>query len=92
LVGGLLLLWIAVKLITDDSHGDDEIQASDQLWYAVRTVAIADAVMSLDNVLAIAAVAKDNTTMLILGLVISIPLIVAGASIIMKLLEKLPIL
>lgn len=92
LVGGLLLLWIAVKLITDDSHSDDEIQASDQLWYAVRTVAIADAVMSLDNVLAIAAVAKDNTTMLIAGLVISIPLIVAGASIIMKLLEKLPIL
>ena len=92
LVGGLLLLWIAVKLITDDGHGGDEIKASDQLWYAVRTVAIADAVMSLDNVLAIAAVAKSNTAMLVIGLVISIPLIVAGASLIMKLLEKLPIL
>jgi YjbE family integral membrane protein len=91
-VGALLLLWIAVKLVTDDGGGDDKIQASDQLWYAVRTVAIADAVMSLDNVLAIAAVARDNKFMLIFGLVISIPLIVAGASLIMKMLEKFPIL
>ena len=91
-VGALLLLWIAVKLVTDEGGDDDKIQASDQLWYAVRTVAIADAVMSLDNVLAIAAVARDNKFMLIFGLVISIPLIVAGATLIMKMLERFPIL
>jgi YjbE family integral membrane protein len=92
LVGAVLLLWIAVKLVTDDGGEGDNIQASDQLWYAVRTVAIADAVMSLDNVLAIAAVARDNKLMLVFGLLISIPLIVAGASLIMKMLEKFPIL
>jgi YjbE family integral membrane protein len=92
LVGGVLLFWIAVKLITDNSEGDDHVQASDKLWYAVRTVAIADAVMSLDNVLAIAAVARDSKAMLVLGLLISIPLIVAGASLIMKMLERFPLL
>ncbi|MCA0317339.1 MAG: TerC family protein [Proteobacteria bacterium] len=92
LAGGALLVWIAIKLVTDEAGDDDHIRSSDQLWYAVRTVAIADAVMSLDNVLAIAAVARDSRVMLVLGLIISIPLIVAGASLIMKLLEKLPIL
>jgi YjbE family integral membrane protein len=92
LAGGLLLFWIAVKLVTDEGEGDDHIQASDKLFHAVKTVAIADAVMSLDNVLAIAAVARDSKAMLVIGLVISIPLIVAGASLIMKLLERLPIL
>jgi YjbE family integral membrane protein len=91
IAGGLLLLWVAVKLITDDGEGD-EITASDKLFHAVRTIAIADVVMSLDNVLAIAAVARDNTVMLILGLAISIPLIVAGAALIMKMLERFPIL
>ncbi|MBL8570485.1 MAG: TerC family protein [Phreatobacter sp.] len=92
LAGGALLVWIAIKLVTDEAGDDDHIRSSDQLWYAVRTVAIADAVMSLDNVLAIAAVARDSRFMLVLGLIISIPLIVAGASLIMKLLERLPIL
>lgn len=92
LAGGALLVWIAIKLVTDEAGDDDHIRSSDQLWYAVRTVAIADAVMSLDNVLAIAAVARDSRVMLVLGLIISIPLIVAGASLIMKLLERLPIL
>jgi len=68
------------------------VQQTEQLWHAIRTVAIADAVMSLDNVLAIAAVAKDSTTLLIVGLVISVPLIVAGSAIIMTLLGRLPIL
>lgn len=92
LAGGLLLFWIAVKLVTDEGEGEGHVQASDKLFHAVRTVAIADAVMSLDNVLAIAAVARDSKAMLVIGLVISIPLIVAGASLIMKLLERLPIL
>ena len=68
------------------------VKETDRLWHAVRTVAIADAVMSLDNVLAIAAVAKDSTPLLILGLAISIPLIIAGAALIMALLARFPIL
>ncbi|MFN3855332.1 MAG: TerC family protein [Phreatobacter sp.] len=92
IVGALLLFWIAVKLVTDEGSDEDQIQASDRLWYAVRTVAIADAVMSLDNVLAIAAVARDSKLMLVVGLLVSIPLIVAGASLIMKMLERFPIL
>jgi YjbE family integral membrane protein len=92
LAGGALLFWIAVKLVTDEGGDGDHVEASDKLWYAVRTVAIADAVMSLDNVLAIAAVARDSKAMLVVGLIISIPLIVAGASLIMKMLERFPIL
>jgi YjbE family integral membrane protein len=92
ILGGCLLLWIAVKLILgDDEHGGD-VKETDRLWHAVRTVAIADAVMSLDNVLAIAAVAKDSMPLLMLGLAISIPLIIAGAALIMALLARFPIL
>ena len=91
--GALLLVWIAVKLLTEDGEGDDDkIAASDRLWHAVRTVAIADMVMSLDNVLAIAAVAKGNLPMLVFGLAVSIPLIVAGATLVMALLSRFPIL
>ena len=94
IVGGCLLLWISVKLVLgeDEEGGGSAVQQTEQLWHAIRTVAIADAVMSLDNVLAIAAVAKDSTTLLIVGLVISVPLIVAGSAIIMALLGRLPIL
>jgi YjbE family integral membrane protein len=92
IVGGCLLLWIAVKLVLgEDDHGGD-VKETDRLWQAVRTVAIADAVMSLDNVLAIAAVAKDSTPLLMIGLAISIPLIIAGAALIMALLSRFPIL
>ena len=93
LVGGCLLLWIAVKLVLgEDEDSGGVVKQTEQLWHAIRTVAIADAVMSLDNVLAIAAVAKDSMTMLIVGLVISVPLIVAGSAVIMALLGRLPIL
>ena len=93
IVGGCLLLWISVKLVLgEDEDGGGVVQQTARLWHAIRTVAIADAVMSLDNVLAIAAVAKDSTTLLIAGLVISVPLIVAGSAIIMALLGRLPIL
>ncbi|GIL41326.1 TerC family protein [Roseiterribacter gracilis] len=91
LLGGLLLLWVAVKLLTDQND-ESHLQSPDRIWSAVRTVAIADAVMSLDNVLAIAAVAQNSMALLILGLAISIPLIVAGASLIMRLLDRLPLL
>ena len=93
IVGGCLLLWISVKLVLgEDEEGGGVVHQTERLWHAIRTVAIADAVMSLDNVLAIAAVAKDSTTLLIVGLVISVPLIVAGSAIIMALLGRLPIL
>jgi len=92
IVGGCLLLWISVKLVLGEDEEGGVVQQTEQLWHAIRTVAIADAVMSLDNVLAIAAVADDSTTLLIVGLVISVPLIVAGSAIIMALLGRLPIL
>ncbi|MGO4738264.1 TerC family protein [Bosea sp. 2KB_26] len=93
IAGAVLLFWIAVKLVLEDGEGDeDAIAASSKLWKAVQTVAIADIVMSLDNVLAIAAVAKDSLPLLVAGLVISIPLIVVGASLITRLLAQFPLL
>ena len=93
IVGALLLVWIAVKLIIEDGESDENaVAASSKLWKAVQTVAIADIVMSLDNVLAIAAVAKDSIPLLVSGLIISIPLIVLGASLITSLLTRFPIL
>jgi len=90
-VGGVLLLWIAVKLLVGE-EGEGSVKQTDRLWHAVWTIAVADAVMSLDNVLAIAAVAQDSTLLLVLGLAISIPLIIAGAAVIMALLDRLPVL
>ena len=93
LIGGVLLLYIAIKLLLGEEADEDSIEAKGNLWGAVRTVAIADMVMSLDNVLAIAAAAgKDNTPLIIAGLAMSIPLIVAGAALITTLLHRFPIL
>lgn len=92
IIGGCLLLWIAVKLILGEDEQGDELKETDRLWHAVRTVVIADAVMSLDNVLAIAAVAKGSIVLLVVGLAISVPLIVAGSALIMSLLARFPIL
>lgn len=97
LVGGVLLLWIAVKLLGPEENGKgNEVQAVDNLWRAIRIVAIADVVMSLDNVIAIAAVAErfeapHNYALLMFGLAVSIPLIMAGAAIVMALLERFPV-
>jgi YjbE family integral membrane protein len=92
LVGGLALLWIAIKLVVPDDEGEGEIEAAENLWRAVRIVAIADIVMSLDNVIAIAAAAKGNMLLIVFGLTISIPMIVAGAAVLMMIMEKYPIL
>ncbi len=93
MLGGLALLYIAIDLINPDD-GDDEskVKAHDTLWRAVVTVAVADMVMSLDNVVAIAAVAKGNWTLLTLGLAISIPMIIVGAALITALFERFPFL
>ncbi|WP_406856481.1 TerC family protein [Alsobacter sp. KACC 23698] len=93
ILGSILLLWVAVKLITEDEEADDDaVKASERLLSAIWTIAVADMVMSLDNVLAIAAIAKDNMALMALGLVISIPLIVAGATLIMALLARFPLM
>ena len=91
--GALLLLWIAVKLlIEEDGEEGAGHEAHDNLFAAVKTILVADIVMSLDNTLAIAGVAKGNWTLLITGLVLSIPLIVFGSTISMKLIARFPII
>jgi YjbE family integral membrane protein len=92
LVGGLALFYIAAKLLVPEEADEDDVEAVEHLWRAVRIVAIADIVMSLDNVIAIAAAAQGSLLLLVLGLGISIPLIVAGAALIMTLLDRFPIL
>jgi len=92
LVGGLALLWIAAKLLVPEHEDDEGVQSAAHLWAAVRIVVVADIVMSLDNVIAVAAAAGGSVPLLVLGLAISIPLIVAGAALIMALLTRLPIL
>ncbi|MBN2983343.1 MULTISPECIES: TerC family protein [Cohnella] len=88
-VGGLVLLWIAYKLLVqEDSHED--IQASDSLWGAIRTIVIADAAMGLDNVIAVAGAAHGNDLLVILGLLISIPIVVWGSTLFVKLLGRFP--
>jgi len=91
-VGGLLLFWIAIKLAKGEEEAHGDIAASDNLWKAVRTIAIADAVMSLDNVLAIAAAARGHFELFIFGLLLTIPLIIFGANMLSKVLERFPIL
>jgi YjbE family integral membrane protein len=91
-VGSLLLFWIAVKLLAEDGADDKNIKDSTNIWGAVQTIAIADLVMSLDNVLAIAAAAKGSWSLIILGLTISVPLIVFGATLVMFLLNRMPVL
>jgi YjbE family integral membrane protein len=91
-VGGVLLLWIGVKLIADDEDDDKTVKASDRLWSAVRTVIIADLVMSVDNVLGVAAAAKGSVPLLVFGLLVSIPLVIAGSQIILKLIERFPMI
>ena len=89
LVGGALLLWIGVKLVLQE---DDEanIKAHDNIWAAIWTIIVADAVMSLDNAIAIAAAARGDFVLIIIGLVISIPIIIVGATLISKLLDRFP--
>lgn len=97
-VGGLLLIWIGVKLLMPQDEGEDHgnIQSSDKLWAAVKTVIVADLVMSVDNVLAIAGAAESagqhQLPLVIFGLLVSIPIIVAGSQIVLKLMDRFPII
>ncbi|NID15611.1 TerC family protein [Luteibacter yeojuensis] len=91
LVGGLLLLPIAWKLLKPGEH-DPEVSAASGFWSAIRTIVVADALMGLDNVLAIAGAAKGHMGLVVLGLAISVPLVVWGSTLILKLIHRFPII
>jgi YjbE family integral membrane protein len=93
IIGSLLLFWIAVKLMLPEEGGHGEtVKSGNSLMSAIRTIVIADAVMSLDNVIAIAAASHGRVELLVLGLLISIPLIVYGSTLVLKALERFPLL
>lgn len=92
MVGGALLLWIAVKLLVGEEADDNAIAGHPSLWRAVWTIIVADVVMSLDNVLAIAAAAHGSHLLIILGLAISIPIVVMSSTLIVSVLNRMPIL
>ncbi len=98
LVGALLLVWIGVKLIApDDEGGHGDVQASDKLWAAVKTVIVADLVMSVDNVIAIAGAAEGaggdhKMPLVVFGLLVSIPIIVWGSQLVIKLMDRFPMI
>jgi YjbE family integral membrane protein len=90
LIGSVLLLWIGTKLLIPEDD-DPNITASENLWVAIRTILVADLVMSLDNVIAVAAAAGGHWGLLIIGLAISIPLVIFGATLLVKVMERWPI-
>ena len=93
LAGSIALVWIAIKLLAPQAHDEEgTTEAAHDLWRAVWIVVVADIVMSLDNVIAVAAVAKGQFVLLIIGLSISIPIVIAGSAIILWLMERFPIL
>lgn len=91
LVGGLLLLPIAWKLLRQEEHVHD-VSAAKGFWSALRTIIVADALMGLDNVLAIAGASKGHLGLVVIGLLISVPLVVWGSTLILKLIERFPII
>lgn len=95
LIGAVLLMWIGVQLLTDDGAGEDTVAAGDSLWKAIRTILVADLVMSLDNVVAVAAAAQSapddvRVVLLVLGLGLSIPLIIYGSTLLLRLMDRFP--
>lgn len=90
IVGGLLLLYISINLMTDDN--DPDLKGSSSIWGAIRTIVIADLIMSLDNVVAVAGAAHGNILLIIIGLAISIPLIIWGSKLLMKLMDRFPVI
>ena len=92
LVGGLLLIWIAVKLMVPEEQEGHDIKASANLWGAVKTIIVADFVMSLDNVIAVAGAAHGSLALLLFGLAVSIPLIVWSSQLILHWMERWPVI
>jgi YjbE family integral membrane protein len=92
LIGAILLLYIAIELVMPKDHGESAVKASETLMKAVVTIALADVVMSLDNVIAIAAAADGNWPLILIGLLISVPMIIGFSSILLALIDKFPII
>jgi YjbE family integral membrane protein len=92
LVGGALLLWIGVKLLAEEEDGEEDAVAHTSLWAAVRTILIADLVMSLDNVIGVAAAAKGSILLLCLGLAVSIPVVVFSSALMINIMNRFPII
>ncbi len=92
LVGSLLLFWIAVQLILPGKEGEDGVRSGKTAWAAMRTILVADLIMSTDNIIGVAATAKGDLTLLVLGLGVSIPVVVFGSTIVMKLIGRFPII
>lgn len=90
LLGGALLIWIAYKLLADKDDGGHEVQAAANFWGAMKTIVVADAVMGLDNVLAVAGAAHGNFLLVVIGLLISIPIVIWGSQLILKWVERFP--
>src|SRR5471032_3151231 len=92
LAGGLALFWVAIKLVTPQAHDEEgTTEAVEDLWRAVRVVVVANIVMSLDNVIAVAAAAKGNYLLLALGLAVSIPVVIAGSALFLAVIERFPV-
>jgi YjbE family integral membrane protein len=96
LVGAALLVWIGIKLLAPDDEGGHDVQASDRLWAAVKTVIVADLVMSVDNVIAIAGAAEGaggqhKMPLVVFGLLVSIPIIVWGSQFVIRLMDRFPV-
>jgi YjbE family integral membrane protein len=92
LVGGLGLLWIAYKLIADTSDGEHEGPSATTFWGAMKTIIVADALMGVDNVLGVAGAANGDFTLVVLGLLISIPIVVFGSKLVLRLVERFPVI
>ena len=90
-IGGILLLWIGIKLILPEHNQHKNVNATTSIYGAVRTIIIADAVMSLDNVVAVAAASKGNLYLVVFGILVSIPIIVYGSQLVIKLMDRFPI-
>lgn len=90
LIGGILLVWIAYKLLVDDK--DHEIEAKGSFISAIRTIVIADALMGLDNVLAVAGAAHGSFLLVVLGLIISVPIMIWGSTLFIKLIDRFPVI
>ncbi|CEG27438.1 TerC family protein [Bacillus sp. B-jedd] len=90
LTGGVLLVWIAIKLLTEEKGHD--VKAGESFWAAIRTIIVADALMGLDNVLAVAGAAHGDFVLVVLGLLISVPIVVWGSTLILKWVDRFPVI
>jgi YjbE family integral membrane protein len=97
IIGGLLLLWIGIKLLADTDEGHGDVQGSDRLITAIKTIVVADLVMSVDNVIAVASAAEQaggdhQMALVVFGILVSIPIIIWGSTIVLKMMERFPLI